>query len=84
MDYFLSTLSATEWLQRHAVHLLLRHGLSHVFASPLDLEQLKVQWGRHALNKSMTWFGKLSDLQLNAEYLNKHTVRCFSCSEGCW
>lgn len=68
-------LSATEWLQRHAVHLLLRHGLSHFFASPVDLEQLKTQWGRSAASQSLSWFGKLSDLQLNARYLSQFTVR---------
>lgn len=68
-------LSATEWLQRHAAHVLLRHGMSHLFVSPVDLEQLKMQWGRSAANQSLSWFGELSDLQLNAQYLSKFTVR---------
>lgn len=71
-------LSATEWLQRHAVHILLRHGLSHLFDSPVDLEQLKMQWGRKPANQSLSWFGKLSDLKLNTQYLSKYTV-CAIC-----
>lgn len=74
MDYLSS---ASEWLQRHAVHLLLRHGLSHIFANQVDLDQLKVQLRRHALRKCMTWHGQLTDIEISKDFLNQHAVRVF-------
>lgn len=71
MDYLSS---ASEWLQRHIVHLLLRHGLSHIFANQVDLDQFQVQLRQHSLRQCMTWHGKLVDIEISRDYLNQYAV----------
>eukprot|EP00892_Ulva_mutabilis_P006810 jgi/Ulvmu1/4500/UM002_0226.1 len=66
--------SASEWLQRHVVHLLLRHGLSHIFANQVDLNQFQVQLRRHALRKCMTWHGQLVDIEISQDFLNQQAI----------
>jgi hypothetical protein len=74
MDLVVNGLSATESLQRSVLHMLLRHRLSHLFANPVNLEQFEMQWSRKSSSQSLSWFGKLSDLELNSEYLSSCTV----------
>jgi hypothetical protein len=67
--------SSTEWLQQHIVHLLLRRNLSHFFEDPVDISQLKVQLGRHALHQGVEWKARLSDVRISKAALNSHLVR---------
>lgn len=67
--------SSTEWLQQHAVHLLLRRNLAHLFEDPLDLDQLKVQLRRHQLQPCMEWTARLCNVRASRAVINKHLVR---------
>lgn len=67
--------SSTEWLQQHAVHLLLRRKLAHLFENPVDLAQLRVQLRKHERHAGMQWSARLSNVQLSRAALSGHVVR---------
>jgi hypothetical protein len=66
--------SSTEWLQQHAVHLLLRRNFAHFFENAVDLDQLKVQLRRHELHPCMKWTARLVNIRISKAALNKHLV----------
>jgi hypothetical protein len=68
--------SSTEWLQQHAMHLLLRHNFAHLFEDPEDLGQLRVQLGKHKLQSGTRWMGtaRLTNVRLSTAALSKHLV----------
>ena len=68
--------SSTEWLQQHAVHLLLRRNMAHLFEDPLDLDQLKVQLRRHQLHPCMEWTARLTNVRVSRAAIGEHLVRC--------
>lgn len=72
--------SSTEWLQQHAVHLLLRRKLAHLFENPVDLAQLRVQLRKHERRAGMQWSARLSNVQLSRVALSRQLVR-HSCQQ---
>jgi hypothetical protein len=72
LDYLASS---TEWLQQHAVHLLLRRNFAHLFEDPLDFAQLQVQLGRHELHAGMRWTARINNVRLSTAVLSEYLVR---------
>ena len=67
--------SATEWLQRKALHYMLQSKLREFFEDDFDLEQLEVQLKQHEQHGDLTWRGVLTDVRISTHTLSKHLVR---------
>jgi hypothetical protein len=67
--------SSTEWLQQHAVHLLLRRNFAHLFEDPLDFAQLQVQLGRHEMHAGMRWTARINNVRISTAALSDYLVR---------
>ena len=58
--------SASDWALRRLLKVLLKRNLKHVFATEVDVEQLRVSLGTGAL--------ELSDVLISPEWLAEHAV----------
>ena len=74
--------SSTEWLQEHAVRLLLRKNGGHFFEDPADLDQIKVQLRQHELQQCMKWSARLTNTKISCATLNEHLVRLHALTIG--
>lgn len=70
--------SATEWMQRKAVHLLLRKKLGEFFEDQFDLDQIQVQLRQHEQHGDLTWQAAVSHVKVSTAAIAKHLVRAFS------
>lgn len=70
--------SATEWMQRKAVHLLLRKKLGEFFEDQFDLDQIQVQLRQHEQHGDLTWQAAVSHVKVSTAAIAKHLVRALS------